>query len=33
VIEQAEDHVLIEKHGPAGDVAIKLDIEADAQSS
>ena len=33
VIEDAEDHVLIEKHGRAGDVAIKLDVDADAQSS
>jgi len=29
VIERAEDHVLIEKHGRAGEVAIKLDVEAD----
>ena len=28
VIESAEDHVLIEKHGRAGEVAIKLDVEA-----
>ena len=29
VIEQAEDHVLIEKRGRAGEVAIQLDVEAD----
>jgi len=28
VIERAEDHVLIEKHGRAGEVAIKLDAES-----
>ena len=33
VIEQAEDHVLIEKHGRAGEVAIKLDVDANDQSS
>ena len=30
VIEDAKDHVLIEKHGPAGEVAIKLDVEAES---
>lgn len=29
VIELAEDHAVIEKHGRAGEVAIKLDVEAD----
>jgi hypothetical protein len=29
VIERAEDHVLIEKHGHAGTVAIELDVDAD----
>lgn len=29
VIERADDHVLIEKHGRAGVVAIKLDVDAD----
>jgi hypothetical protein len=29
VIEPAEDHVLIEKDGVAGDVAIKLDVDVD----
>jgi hypothetical protein len=29
VIERAEDHVLIEKHGRAGVVAIELDVDVD----
>jgi hypothetical protein len=29
VIERAEDHVLIEKHGRAGEVAIQLDVDAE----
>ena len=29
VIERAEDHVLIEKHGHAGSVAIELDVDTD----
>jgi hypothetical protein len=29
VIERAEDHVLIEKHGHAGAVAIELDVDVD----
>lgn len=29
VVEQAKDHVLIEKHGHAGTVAIQLDVDPD----
>jgi hypothetical protein len=29
VIEQAEDHVVVEKHGEAGKVAIELDAQSD----
>lgn len=29
VIERADDHVLIEKHGRAGVVAIELDVDVD----